>query len=48
MARVLENWRRFTPALQALARAQIEALVGEKDLSPDVREVLEKALGDAR
>ena len=48
MARVLENWRRFTPAQQTLARAQIEALVGEKDLSPDVREVLEKALGDAR
>ena len=45
MARVLEHWRRFTPALQSLARAQIEALVADAALSPDVREVLEKALG---
>ncbi|MCB1960922.1 MAG: DUF3458 domain-containing protein, partial [Rhodocyclaceae bacterium] len=44
MARVLEHWRRLTPALQSLARAQIEALVADAALSPDVREVLEKAL----
>ena len=45
MARMLENWRRYTPDLQQQAKAQIEALVGDEALSPDVREVLEKALG---
>jgi len=45
MARVLENWRRYTPQLQQLARAEIESLVEDAGLSPDVREVLEKALG---
>ncbi|MBT0960479.1 aminopeptidase N [Denitromonas iodatirespirans] len=47
MARVLENWRRLTPALQSAAQAQIKALLADKALSADVREVLEKALGDA-
>ncbi|QID18479.1 aminopeptidase N [Nitrogeniibacter mangrovi] len=45
MARMLENWRRYTPELQQLAREQIEGLLKEEALSPDVREVLEKALG---
>jgi aminopeptidase N len=45
MARMLENWRRYTPELQALAREQIQGLVQDDALSPDVREVLEKALG---
>jgi len=45
MARMLENWRRYTPELQEQAKAQIEALLGDSALSPDVREVLEKALG---
>ncbi len=45
MARQLENWRRFTPALQAVARPQIERVLAEEALAADVREVLEKALG---
>ena len=45
MARQLENWRHFTPALQAAARAQIERVLADDALSADVREVLEKALG---
>jgi aminopeptidase N len=45
MARMLESWRRCTPEMQQLAREQIEGLVNDGALNPDVREVLEKALG---
>ena len=44
MARALENWRRFTPALQASIRPQLERVVGADGLSPDVAEIVGKAL----
>ncbi|MCV2216369.1 aminopeptidase N [Thauera sp. Sel9] len=45
MARALESWRRFTPALQASIRAQLERVLASEGLSPDVAEVVGKALG---
>ncbi|NMG69781.1 aminopeptidase N [Parazoarcus communis] len=44
MARALENWRRYTPALQASIRPQLERVLASEDLSPDVAEVIGKAL----
>jgi aminopeptidase N len=44
MARALENWRHFTPALQASIRPQLERVLGTADLSPDVAEIVGKAL----
>ena len=46
MARALENWRRFTPALQALIRPQLERVRDADGLSPDVGEIVGKALAD--
>lgn len=46
MARTLENWRHYTPALQALIRPQLERVAGAADLSPDVAEIVGKALAD--
>ncbi len=46
MARALENWRRYTPALQASIRPQLERVLATKGLSPDVSEVIGKALQD--
>jgi aminopeptidase N len=44
MARALENWRRYTPALQASIRAQLERVRDANGLSPDVAEIVGKAL----
>jgi len=44
MARALENWRRFTPALQASIRAQLERVLASENLSADVAEIVGKAL----
>jgi len=44
MARALENWRRFTPALQASIRAQLARVAAAPGLSPDVAEIMAKAL----
>lgn len=44
MARALENWRHFPPALQASIRSQLERVLASPDLSPDVAEVVGKAL----
>ncbi|NTV12149.1 MAG: DUF3458 domain-containing protein, partial [Zoogloea sp.] len=44
MARALENWRRYAPALQALIRPALEKVSAVEKLSGDVREVIEKAL----
>ena len=44
MARALENWRRFTPALQASIRPQLERVLRAEGLSPDVAEIIGKAL----
>jgi len=46
MARSLENWRRFTPALQAHIRVQLERVGAAPTLSPDMTEIVEKALAD--
>ncbi|MGL1834594.1 aminopeptidase N [Rhodocyclaceae bacterium SMB388] len=46
MARTLENWRHFTPGLQTLIRAQIERVKAHRGLSPDVSEIVTKALAD--
>jgi aminopeptidase N len=44
MARALENWRHFTPALQASIQPQLERVLGSAGLSPDVAEIVGKAL----
>ena len=45
MARALENWQRYTPALQALIKAEMQRVAACEALSSDVREIVEKALG---
>jgi aminopeptidase N len=44
LARTLEQWRRYTPALREKAHAALEQ-VASKVKSRDVREIVEKALG---
>jgi len=44
LARTLEQWRRYTPALREKAHAALER-VASKVKSRDVREIVEKALG---
>ena len=46
MARALENWRRFTPALQASIRPQLERVLATPGLSADVAEIVGKAVGE--
>jgi aminopeptidase N len=46
MARALENWRHFTPALQASIRPQLERVLAAPGLSADVAEIVGKALGE--
>ncbi|PKO59092.1 MAG: aminopeptidase N, partial [Betaproteobacteria bacterium HGW-Betaproteobacteria-19] len=43
MARALENWRRYTPALQASIRPQLERVLAAEGLSSDVSEIVGKA-----
>ncbi len=45
MARTLENWRHYTPALQASIRPQLERVLAAPGLSSDVAEIVGKALG---
>jgi aminopeptidase N len=45
MARALENWRNYTPALQASIRPQLERVLAAPALSPDVAEIIGKAMG---
>ncbi|THF61490.1 aminopeptidase N [Pseudothauera nasutitermitis] len=44
MARALENWRRFTPVLREAVRPQLERVRAAEGLSPDVGEIVAKAL----
>ncbi|AVR89395.1 aminopeptidase N [Thauera aromatica] len=44
MARTLENWRHLTAALQASIRPQLERVLASEGCSPDVAEVIGKAL----
>ena len=46
MARTLENWRHFAPHLQGAIRGQLERVAGTDGLSPDVSEIVGKALAD--
>ncbi|MBI1905081.1 MAG: aminopeptidase N [Rhodocyclales bacterium] len=47
MARSLENWRRYTPKLQSLIRARFERIKASPELSPDLSEIVDKALVDS-
>ena len=44
MARALEGWRKFTPEIQARIRLALEKVAAAQDLSPDVTEIVGKAL----
>ena len=44
MARALDRWNKLMPAQQQHARAQLEHILAQPNLSPDVREVISKAL----
>jgi aminopeptidase N len=44
LARALDRWRKYTPALQASMQAALEKVVATKTLSNDVAEVIGKAL----
>jgi aminopeptidase N len=44
MVRALENWRRYVPVLQAGIRGQLERISQSPSLSPDVAEIVGKAL----
>ena len=44
LARSLERWRKFGPALQESARRALETVSARKTLSSEVREIVDKAL----
>jgi aminopeptidase N len=46
LARAMDRWRRYTPALQALMKAALQQVAGQGKLSNDVREVISKALAN--
>ncbi len=46
LARAMENWRHFTPALQESIRARLVQVGEASRLSPDVAEIVDKALAD--
>ncbi len=46
LARALDRWRKFVPALQASMKAALERVAATKKLSNDVAEVIGKALAD--
>jgi len=46
LARAMDRWRRYAPALQAQMRAALEQVAGQGKLSNDVREVVTKALAN--
>ncbi len=46
LARTLDRWRKFTPALQASMRAALEKVSSARKLSNDVAEVIGKALSN--
>ena len=45
MARTLERWKGFAQRYQVSMRAALEKVAGTEDLSPDVAEIIGKALG---
>jgi aminopeptidase N len=46
LARAMDRWRRYTPALQALMKEALQQVAGQGKLSNDVREVVSKALAN--
>ena len=46
LARALDRWRKYVPALQASMKAALERVAAAKKLSNDVAEVIGKALAD--
>ncbi|WP_026075654.1 aminopeptidase N [Noviherbaspirillum massiliense] len=46
LARTLDRWRKYTPALQAKMRAALQQVAGAKTLSKDVLEVVTKSLAN--
>ena len=46
LARTLDRWRKYTPALQQKMRAALEQVAAAKGLSKDVQEVVTKALSN--
>ncbi|WP_442771457.1 DUF3458 domain-containing protein, partial [Zoogloea ramigera] len=44
MARALEGWRKFTPEIQARIRPALEKVAATEGISPDVAEIVGKAL----
>ena len=46
LARTMDRWRKFTPALQASMHAALEKVAASKKLSNDVAEVIGKALSN--
>ena len=45
LAGAFETWRRYDANRQALMRAELEAILSQKDLSPNLFEVASKILG---
>ncbi|NMG15243.1 aminopeptidase N [Aromatoleum bremense] len=48
VARALESWRRFTPEIRDRVGVQLERVRSVTGLSPDVAEIIDKALQDGR
>ena len=46
LARSLDRWRKYAPALQASMQAALQRVAGKRKLSRDVLEVVSKALAD--
>jgi aminopeptidase N len=46
LARAMDRWRRYAPALQVHMKKALQQVAGQKKLSNDVREVVDKALSN--
>ncbi|HEU4372073.1 MAG TPA: aminopeptidase N C-terminal domain-containing protein, partial [Telluria sp.] len=46
LARSMDRWRRYAPALQAAMKKALQQVASLKKLSSDVREVVSKALAN--
>jgi aminopeptidase N len=46
LARAMDRWRRYAPALQVHMKKALQQVSGQKKLSNDVREVVSKALAN--
>ena len=46
LARSMDRWRKYTPALQQQMKSALEKVAGSKNMSKDVLEIVNKALAD--